>query len=166
MVSPVCEVSTPAVTASVAACALDDRRLGTIWQKSGSTGTMGRSRAGFGLAASRNRLLGFPEATHRLWQGYVGRRRVARLGHLDHPAWTTLSDDLRDRHWWVNCKLRGNLPAEVLSTDELLLLVRLLTEYAEPRTGYTIAQFRRVMPAEGRTVIAIEADCVSPDEQP
>jgi hypothetical protein len=84
----------------------------------------------------------------------------------DWVTWTTLSDDIRDRHWWVNCKLRGNLPPEVLSTDELLLLVRLLTEYAEPRAGYTIAQFRRVMPAEGRTVFAIEADCVSPDEQP
>ena len=84
----------------------------------------------------------------------------------DGVAWTTLQDDIRDRRWGVNCKLRGNLPPDVLGTDELWLRVRLLTEYAEPRAGYTAAQFCRAVPAEGRTVFAIEADCVPPDEPP
>ncbi|MFM7245789.1 MAG: serine/threonine-protein kinase [Planctomycetaceae bacterium] len=84
----------------------------------------------------------------------------------DGVTWTTLQDDIRDRRWGVNCKLRGNLPADVLGTDELWLRVRLLTEYAEPRAGYTVAQFCRAVPAEGRTVFAIEADCVPPDVQP
>jgi len=43
------------------------------------------------------------------------------------------------------------------------LKIRLLTEYAEPRAGYTVAQFCRSVPAEGRTVFSIEADCVPPE---
>lgn len=46
----------------------------------------------------------------------------------------------------------------------LWLRVRLLTEFAEPRAGYTVAQFCRAVPAEGRTVFAIRADCVPPDD--
>jgi hypothetical protein len=40
------------------------------------------------------------------------------------------------------------------------LKIRLLTEYAEPRAGYTVAQFCRAVPAEGRTVFSLVADCV------
>lgn len=83
----------------------------------------------------------------------------------DGVTWITLQDDIRDRRWGVNCKLRGNLPPAVLGTNELWLRVRLLTEHAEPRAGYTVAQFCRAVPAEGRTVFAIEADCVPPDER-
>jgi len=82
----------------------------------------------------------------------------------DGVTWTTIQDDIQPRRWGVNCRLNGDLPADVLGVDELWLRVRLLTDQAEPRAGYTVAQFCRSVPAEGRTVFSIEADCVPPDE--
>ena len=75
------------------------------------------------------------------------------------------SPPIRTRRWGANCTLSGDLPSDVLGADELWLRVRLLTEHAEPRAGYTVAQFCRAVPAEGRTVFAIDADCVPPDER-
>ena len=95
-----------------------------------------------------------------------GRGAAAVEVSRDGATWTILLDDIRDRRWGVNCNLSGDLPQEVLGGDELWLRVRLLTEHAEPRAGYTVAQFCRAVPAEGRTVFAIEADCVPLDEQP
>lgn len=95
----------------------------------------------------------------------LGRGASAVEVSRDGIAWTTLSDDIRARRWGANCTISGDLPPDVLGTDELWLRVRLLTEDAEPRAGYTVAQFCRAVPAEGRTVFAIEADCVPPDEQ-
>lgn len=84
----------------------------------------------------------------------------------DGATWKTLQDDIRDRRWGVNCKVSGDLPPDVLGTEELWLRIRLLTEYAEPRVGYTVAQFCRAVPAEARTVFTLEADCVPPSESP
>lgn len=95
-----------------------------------------------------------------------GRGASAVEVSRDGIAWTTLSDDIRARRWGANCTLSGDLPPDVLGSDELWLRVRLLTQYAEPRAGYTVAQFCRAVPAEGRTVFAIEADCVPPDDRP
>jgi len=95
-----------------------------------------------------------------------GRGVSAVEASRDGITWTSLSDDIRDRRWGVTCKLTGNLPPDLLGTDELWLKIRLLTEQAEPRAGYTVAQFCRAVPAEGRTVFAIEADCVPPDDPP
>lgn len=95
-----------------------------------------------------------------------GRGASAVEVSRDGIAWTTLSDDIRVRRWGANCTLSGDLPPDVLGTEELWLRVRLLTQYAEPRAGYTVAQFCRAVPAEGRTVFAIEADCVPPDDRP
>jgi len=98
--------------------------------------------------------------------GGFGRGAAAIEASRDGFTWTSLQDDIRDRRWGVNCNLGADLPADVLGTDELWLRIRLLTEHAEPRAGYTVAQFCRAVPDEGRTVFAIEADCVPPDERP
>jgi hypothetical protein len=94
-----------------------------------------------------------------------GRGVSAVEASRDGINWTTLQDDIRDRRWGVNCKLAGDLPADLLGAEELWLKIRLLTEYAEPRAGYTVAQFCRSVPAEGRTVFSIEADCVPADDR-
>ena len=78
----------------------------------------------------------------------------------DGVIWTTIHDDISDHRWGVNCRLAGDLPSSLLGTAELWLRVKLLTEYAEPRAGYTVAQFCRSVPAEGRNVFVLEADCV------
>ena len=92
-----------------------------------------------------------------------GRGVSAIEASRDGVAWTALQDDIRDRRWGVNCKVTGDLPPDLLGAAELWLRIRLLTEFAEPRAGYTVAQFCRSVPAEGRTVFSIEADCVSPE---
>ena len=89
-----------------------------------------------------------------------GRGVSAIEASRDGVTWTTLQDDIRDHRWGVNCKLSGNLPTDLLGTEELWLKIRLLTEYAEPRASYTVAQFCRAVPAEGRTVFSLVADCV------
>ena len=89
-----------------------------------------------------------------------GRGVSAVEASRDGVTWTTLQDDIRDRRWGVNCKLAGDLPPGLLGAEELWLRIRLLTEHAQPRASYTVAQFCRAVAAEGRTVFAIEADCV------
>jgi len=95
-----------------------------------------------------------------------GRGASAVEVSRDGITWTVLADDIRDRRWGANWNLSGDLPPDVLGTDELWLRVRLLTEHVDPRAGYTLAQFCRAVPAEGRTVFAIEAACVPPDGEP
>lgn len=89
-----------------------------------------------------------------------GRGASAIEASPDGVIWTTIHDDISDRRWGVNCRLAGDLPSSLLGTAELWLRVKLLTEYAEPRAGYTVAQFCRSVPAEGRNVFVLEADCV------
>lgn len=94
-----------------------------------------------------------------------GRGCSAVEASRDGIAWVTLQDDIRERRWGVNCKLSGDLPPGVLGSRELWLRIRLLTEDADPRAGYTVAQFARSIPAESRDVFTIEAECVPPVEE-
>lgn len=92
--------------------------------------------------------------------GGFGRGAAAVEASRDGSVWVTLQDDIRAGRWGVSGTAGGTLPAELLGSDELWLRIRLLTERAEPRLGYTVAQFARAVPGAGRTVFSIRADCV------
>jgi hypothetical protein len=106
------------------------------------------------------------ETTLECWDfekhhGGFGRGACAVEASRDGNAWVTLRDDIHDGRWGTNLSLSGDLPSHLLGSDELWIRLRFLTVRAEPRAGYTVAQFARAIPGSGRSVFAIHADCVS-----
>jgi hypothetical protein len=95
--------------------------------------------------------------------GGFGRGACAVEVSRDGTSWTSLRDDIRDGRWGTNVTLSGELPADLLGSDVLWLRLRLLTTRAEPKAGYTVAQFARAIPGTGREVFVIEADCAPSD---
>jgi transposase len=95
--------------------------------------------------------------------GGFGRGACAVEASRDGTTWTSLRDDIQEGRWGTNVTLGGELPASLLGSDALWLRLRLLTTRAEPKAGYTVAQFARAIPGTGRDVFVIEADCVPND---
>lgn len=95
--------------------------------------------------------------------GGFGRGAAALEASRDGTDWVTLQDDIRAGRWGVSGTIDGDLPPELLGTEELWLKVRLLTEQAEPKAGYTVAQFSRAVPGVNRKVFSVAADCVPPE---
>lgn len=92
--------------------------------------------------------------------GGFGRGAAAVEASCNGTDWVVLQDDIRAGRWGVSGTVGGDLEPDLLGTDELWLKVRLLTERAEPRAGYTVAQFSRAVPGANRPVFRIEADCM------
>ena len=92
--------------------------------------------------------------------GGFGRGASAVQASRDGVTWITLRDNIAPRNWGASWSLKEDLPDGLLGTTELWLRLRFLTERAEPKAGYTVAQFARAVTGAGKTVFALEADCV------
>ena len=92
--------------------------------------------------------------------GGFGRGACAFDASRDGVTWITLRDNIRHRDWGAGWSLAESLPRQLLGTAELWLRIRFLTEEAQPDRGYTVAQFARAVTGAGKTVFALEADCV------
>ena len=95
--------------------------------------------------------------------GGFGRGASAVEASRDGTRWITIRDDIARGTWGSSWRLKGELPPELLGTSELWLRLRFLTQNAEPKAGYTVAQFARAVPGNGRKVFSLEADCAPSD---